>query len=292
MESLVEKHQATEVTHQYDIEKLQRKVSRAEADIDELEERNKNLLIAQRKSRNTISHLKSLLDKSEEELNKLKRDIEAKERRWKQQENELRLQLASKSMAQSRHSFIDSKFDGSKSSSKRGLNIFGSDPPMKKQKIMNLSNRTNPNIFPTGCTLGPFGVPTKMEQGIRMFLQPPRRRFSLLGTFQPRWTADPPQRPQSWVMIKFPNAVRLPRMNSTQRRELEKQALQKLMVADLKEILQEHSLKVSGMKAELVNRVTEHLSALYEEGSEEDKAISPLRLHIHKGIATLSSSHH
>ena len=203
LESVVEQYQATEVTHQYDIEKLQRKLLRAETDIDELEKRNKDLLIAERKSVHMISRLTSQLHKSTEELNKLKkknaiqrkenqklqeknleglhkmsmivahdmkvtknnaklkRDIEAKERKWKQQENEFKLQLALKSKAQNHGPLLD--FDQSNSSSKRGLNGNGINPPRKKQKILNLSNRTNSSSFPTGCTLGPFGVPTKME---------------------------------------------------------------------------------------------------------------------------------
>lgn len=90
-------------------------------------------------------------------------------------------------------------------------------------------------------------------------------------------------------MSKYPDAVHLPRMNSTQRRELEKQALEDLTVAELKVILHENSLKVSGLKVELVNRLAEHLNALYEEGSQADKANSQLQLRFHWGTATLSS---
>ena len=155
----------------------------------------------------------------------------------------------------------------SSTSSKRRLSRASGSieiPPSKKPKIMNL---LNPHNFPPGTTMGPFGVVTTFKHGRRIYLD--RTRNALTGASH--WTTKIPNKPQTWVMKEYPDAVHLPRMNSTQRRQLEKQALQQLTLADLQGILQENSLKFGGPKMVLVKRMTEHLNALYEEGTPGGK---------------------
>lgn len=292
LEASIEQHQETEITLKCDNENLTRKLWIAETEINDLEKTEKELLIALNKSKNELSRLKSKLDASDDKLKPgvpqtaieteekqnekrerlaiansklihrittLAQDFAAKESAWKQKENELKLKLWVKTktlevLEQAQNEITRLKRPNA--GCKRKLSREGTTTSEKKQRI---EDPSNPHGFPPGCQWGPFGVLTVMDNGRRLFLH----KDQVSGNLS--WSRTPPKLPQSWVMKHFIRAGDLPRMNAIQRRVYEADALQMLRVIDLKEILRKNSLSVVGLKAELIDRVKEHLNALYED---------------------------
>ena len=300
-ESLREYHE-TIVTLQYDNENLKEKLLNAELTNDDLEQSKRQLTIAYKLSESTMSRLRSQLDAATEKLQqltqeartnkdgnqhlalnnchqrqendslkktiqRLKDDHAAKEKKWKQKATELQSELTSLSIQVVNQQVNGQRIEScDRSDSNSNRRPSGADLTTSnvQQQDYDLSN---PHGFPIDCRMGPFGVPTVMENGTCMFLSKP----TSIG--ENAWTSTVPQGPQKWLFKAYPGFHRLPRMDETQRRKYESAALEGLKVPDLKHILREHLLKIGGSKQELLDRVAHHLDVYISKSRSHEKEI-------------------
>lgn len=212
-------------------------------------------------------HLKQENDSLKKKIQRLQDDHASKEKKWKQKATELRSELTSLSIQvvnqQVNGQRIESCDRPDSNSNRRPSGADLTTSNVQQQDY----DPSNPHGFPKDCRMGPFGVPTVMENGTCLFLSKP----TSIG--KNAWTSTAPQGPQKWLFKAYPGFHRLPRMDETQRRKYESKALEGLKVPDLKHILREHLLKIGGSKQELLDRVAHHLDVYICKSRSHGKEI-------------------